>query len=76
MTAPTFCDACDHVDPQTRKHPPHRWTCLRHPRLEGAGFVVRGQWVDAPPHLYCKDTNGGLCPLYEPRREAPDDVQS
>jgi hypothetical protein len=70
---PTYCDTCDHVDPQSRKMAPHRWLCLRHRRLEGMGFVAQGQWVGAEPYLRCRDVNGGWCELYEPRREATDD---
>lgn len=38
---------------------------MKHPRLEGFGFVVKGTWIDKPPYLYCRDVNGGACPLFE-----------
>jgi hypothetical protein len=49
--------------------------CKRHPRHEGYGFVRRGEWDDFPPFLFCRDVNGGGCPLFEPKRDGEDDVK-
>jgi hypothetical protein len=40
--------------------------------LEGQGFVDPDWWVENDPFLRCKDVNGGLCPLFEPRRVSPE----
>jgi hypothetical protein len=66
---PTFCHDCEHVSDETRKRSPHGWLCLKHKRLEGQGFVHPDYWSNEEPYLRCKDVNGGLCPLFEKRRE-------
>lgn len=76
MSGVTFCALCEWVDPQSRKQAPHRWLCVRHKRIEGMGFVVPGQWVNAEPYLRCRDVNGGICQLYEPIRKEDDNVSS
>lgn len=68
----TYCEECDHLYPGSEKLPPWRWMCMKHPRLEGFGFVTKGQWDQFPPYLYCKDVNGGACPLFEPRKETTE----
>lgn len=73
LSEPTWCDDCEHVEPASRKQPPWRWLCLKNPRLEGFGFVTREKWDDFPPFLYCKDLNGGACPLYT--RAAPGQLK-
>lgn len=70
---PTFCHDCDHLTKESDKAPPFKWMCLKHPRLDGFGFVTRGTWDNFPPYLYCKDVNGGACPLFEPRKELVDE---
>lgn len=62
---PTFCETCAHVYKVDRHDPPWRWLCIKHRRIEGFGFVTRKTWDDFPPYLYCRDVNGGQCPLYE-----------
>ncbi len=59
----TFCDGCDNVI-REKNAPPYRWLCVKHKRAEGMGFVTPTTWDGAPPYLYCKDVNGGYCPLY------------
>lgn len=67
---PTYCTDCDHVDPQSRKQHPRMWLCLKHPCLQGAGFVARDIWTSGEPFLRCRDVNGGHCHLFSPRRDA------
>ncbi len=62
----TWCDECDHVHPTSRKLPPWRWLCMKHPRLnEGFGFVTGTSWDNAEPYLKCKDCNAGACPNFK-----------
>jgi len=65
----TICAECDFCIPNGA---PWRWECAKHPRLEGYGFVTRDRWDDMPPHLYCKDVNGGACPLFQPKRKSTE----
>lgn len=65
----TFCKDCDHVMQQSERLAPWRWLCIKHPRKEGFGFVTPDAWDAMPPYLYCKDVNGGACPLFEQRKE-------
>jgi hypothetical protein len=60
----TYCNRCTHVFRVYKNDPPQRWLCSRHPRLEGFGFVTETTWDNAPPYLYCRDVNGGKCPMY------------
>lgn len=62
----TYCAKCQHHSRPSKSAPPWRWMCVKHPRLEGFGFVTEDTWDDAPPFLYCVSVNGGRCPLYEP----------
>lgn len=70
MTEATWCEACENRLPA--KHPA-RDMCLKHPRHEGYGFVRKGKWDDFPPFLFCRDVNGGGCPLFEPKRGEDDE---
>lgn len=72
---PTFCRDCDHVAEDSRKRHVSQWLCLRHKRLEGQGFVDPDYWADQEPYLKCRDVNGGLCPLFSPRREGKEAAQ-
>lgn len=70
MTAPTLCNECDHVHPDTRKGAPRTWLCLQHPKLPGFdGFVTGEAWEKDAPYLRCKDVNGGLCKLWARKRD-------
>jgi hypothetical protein len=63
----TVCIRCQHVVEYTRRMPPYRWLCEKHRRGgDGFGFVTDTDWDDKPPYLFCKDVNGGFCPLFEP----------
>lgn len=68
----TFCERCAHVYKPDKNDAPWRWLCIKHRRVEGFGFVTTGAWDGFPPYLYCKDVNGGQCPLYE-EAEAPQE---
>lgn len=68
MTGPTLCQDCDNRTMASKNDPPWRWQCIRHKRLPAYGFVTSEPWQDFPPYLYCRDVNGGLCPLYVPAR--------
>jgi len=68
---PTFCRDCDHVVEESRRRSPFQWLCAKHKRLEGQGFVHPELWVEQEPFLKCSAVNGGLCELFEPRRENP-----
>jgi|ETNvirnome_2_130_1030620.scaffolds.fasta_scaffold00094_38 hypothetical protein len=65
----TLCARCDNLHPDSKGKPPWRWMCSKHPRMEGYGFVTETQWDNFDPWLYCRDVNGGCCPLHEPKRE-------
>lgn len=66
---PTYCTACEHVHPESKKRLPIYWLCMRFPRLEGMGFVAPKIWVEMEPFNRCVNVNLGACPCYEPRRE-------
>lgn len=68
----TYCENCLNVTNESKHKPSYAWTCIKHPRLSGAGFVVKGVWERDTPHLYCRDVNHGGCPLFEPKRESDD----
>ncbi len=76
MRRPTFCNECDHVEPSSRKKLPPYWLCMKHPRLEGMGFVAPNLWAEMEPHMRCVNINGGNCPLWEPRRQANHEPKS
>ncbi len=69
----TWCESCDHHRPANH---PARDMCGKHPRLEGFGYVRKGEWDHFPPWLFCKDVNGGACSLFEPKREGEDDAKA
>lgn len=68
----TICAECEHLHPDGLKNWPGRWMCLKHPRVEGFGFVTNTEWDSFPPYLYCHNVNGGECPLFEPKRTATE----
>lgn len=70
---PTYCKDCAHAFMERKNDPPWRWMCIKHKRLEGFGFVTDTTWDDMPPYLYCKDVNGGACPLFE--QAAPGQIR-
>ena len=76
MSEITYCNSCDNVALNSRKSPPWRWQCVKFPRIEGFGFVTDEEWTNYPPYAYCRDLNYGACPLWKPRREAPDEGAS
>ena len=61
----TICSRCANCSRVNRNDPPWRWTCLAHKRMDGFGFVTEDTWDGFPPYLYCRDVNGGACPLYK-----------
>jgi len=65
----TLCERCEHVTLETRKQRPRYWQCARHKRFDRVSFLSDADWSEVDPHLYCRDVNGGMCPLFEPRRE-------
>mgnify|MGYP001607881414 CR=1 FL=1 len=65
---PTFCRDCEWVVAESRKRSVMQWLCMRHKRLEGQGFVHPEYWAESEPFLRCKDVNGGLCELFEPKK--------
>ena len=70
---PTYCDECDNVTMETRKHHPSRWTCIKFPRLEGFSPVSRKAWVDCDPYGRCTSINHGHCPVWAKRRDGQQD---
>ncbi len=68
----TYCETCDNVAADSRKRLPHQWLCLKFPRLEGHGFVAPNKWAEMEPFMRCVGINGGFCPCFTPRREAPN----
>lgn len=65
----TICKDCVECN---QDGPPWYWTCQRHIRVEGFGFVTRDEWPTMPPRLYCHHVNGGACPLFKLKKEIPD----
>lgn len=63
----TMCEDCEYVEETSRKQPPWRWLCVRHKRMFD-GFVSTEERVSAP-YLFCKDVNGGACPLFKQRAD-------
>ena len=59
----TVCEKCKHCD-KASKHSKY-WLCRMHKRREGFGFVTSDKWDDFEPFLYCRNVNGGSCPLYQ-----------
>lgn len=69
---PTYCDECEHTHPDSAKAEPWRWRCMKVPTKPGFGFVSRDYSPD-PPYARCSDVNrNGECPMFEPRRIAPE----
>jgi hypothetical protein len=75
MSDPVLCRDCDHVHSDTRKAPPYKWRCLRHPiKLEPPRdtLFVDPDWRPDPPYLLCYAANqNGDCTHFQPRRTAP-----
>ena len=67
MSSNYYCEDCDHHIPTKD---PRFDLCVKHPRLDGYGYVRKGTWDNRPPYLYCRDVNGGACPLYAPKADA------
>ena len=63
---PTYCEKCANLHAPNKNDHPRYWMCVKHRRLEGFSYVMKGVWSKFPPYLYCNDVNGGACPLYEP----------
>lgn len=74
MTEITLCKYCDHPESDSTKGNSRYWLCTQHPRIFDGGFVTDDKWDKHPPYLYCRDTNGGACPLYKPKEN--DDANS
>lgn len=74
MTALHYCEECDHMHPASRAQPSYRAMCSKFPRKSGSGFVSRMFWDRDSPFMFCKDINGGFCPLFEPKREPEKDT--
>jgi hypothetical protein len=53
----------------TRKMAPHKWMCLKFPRVEGLDPVAPTQRIVTDPYNRCCAVNLGHCPLWAPRRE-------
>jgi hypothetical protein len=76
MAHPTPCELCDEVHPASRTWQPHRWLCMRFPRLDGLDPVAPTQGVVMQPYMRCSGINGGFCCLFKPRREAPPKMEA
>lgn len=69
----TLCSQCDNVHPETRQKSLWQWRCMKHPRVPRLGWLVEDGYEDNDPRwLRCNDVNGGMCPLFEPKREPPE----
>ena len=68
LHAVTLCGACEHV--HDRKLAPYAWLCMAHPRLPAYdGFLTDRMHERQEPYLRCATVNGGLCRLYQPKRD-------
>lgn len=65
----TPCEGCDNVTASTRALPPHRWACIRFPRIEGLDPVAPTLGAALSPYNLCRNINVGHCPLWAPRRD-------
>lgn len=59
----TLCEECEYSHADNAKRPAYRWLCVKFPRLESANFVTSAERM-TEPFMYCKDINGGKCPLF------------
>ena len=62
---PVYCEDCENVTEESKKGHVRYRECRMHPRLND-GYVSKSERVSSP-YLYCKDVNGGSCPLYQPK---------
>jgi hypothetical protein len=46
---------------------------MKHKRMFGTQHVAKGRWDKDAPYMYCRDINGGNCPLFEPRKGNTDE---
>jgi hypothetical protein len=60
----TLCEDCEHSHPTNKKRKAYRWMCMKFPRIEMDNFVTTDQRL-SDPYMYCKDINGGICPLFK-----------
>lgn len=69
----TWCDACEHVHPDTAKQPPWQWRCMKAPVAERGYRFVSQDYAPAPPYHKCDFVNAdGECPMWQARRVAPE----
>lgn len=64
----TLCEDCTNSHSENAKRKPYRWMCVKFPRLDASNYVTSKERV-SEPYMYCKDINGGHCPLYERNEE-------
>jgi hypothetical protein len=74
--APTPCEDCEHVHPDTRSKPSYQWMCMRFPRLEGLDPVAPTTRIIKEPYNRCAAINAGWCPLFERRRDGQMELAS
>lgn len=60
----TLCEDCEHSHSDNAKRKPYRWMCIMFPRIELDNFVTSEDRMN-DPYMYCKDINGGACPLFK-----------
>lgn len=60
----TLCENCEYSHAENAKRPAYRWMCSKFPRVEAANFVTSAERM-SEPFMYCKDINGGKCPLFK-----------
>lgn len=65
----TLCKECNNLYVASKNDQPGRWMCIKHKRLPVFGFVTHEAWENFPPYLFCRDVNGGACPLFRPKRD-------
>lgn len=65
----TFCEDCDHCSKPYASATPRQWLCLKHKKATGFGHVSKELWDDGEPYFRCYRVNGGMCPLFEPRKD-------
>lgn len=66
----TYCEDCDNVVDR-KKHLKY-WTCSKFLNLNGKGFMSKTKWV-GDAHMKTSGINGGICPMWTPRREIEND---
>lgn len=71
----TYCEDCEHAHAENDKRSPHRWMCVKFPRVEADNFVTK-DLRRSDPYMYCYSINGGACPVFKRKKGPQMEMQS